>query len=52
MRVQPVVAHADAQADGDPVEEHGDGTRFVQLKGPEGGDGLDVKTRSARAQVR
>ena len=42
MRVQPVIAHADAEADRHPVEEHGDEqVRPAELKQRD--DGLDVK---------
>jgi hypothetical protein len=40
--MQPMVAHADAEADRDPVEERGD-EQVRPAEGPERRDGLDVK---------
>ena len=46
VRVQPVIAHADAEADADPVEERGQRHRRPR-KVEQRGDGSDVKRRMA-----
>ena len=42
VRVQPVVAHADAEADGHVIQDGGDG-QSLPAKHEQGGDGPDMQ---------